>query len=104
MAGGDLTVCPTDGKRIAKASLYRHQIVHSAAVGENDCEICGKQFKTGYDLMKHTRYGPHSGNSFTCEECSKSSTRKATLTKQIQRQKIHLMHPTALECYENRTS
>ena len=42
MAGGDLTVCPTDGKRIAKASLYRHQIVHSAVVGENDCEIFGK--------------------------------------------------------------
>ena len=81
--GGDLTVCPIDGKLLSTASLYRHQIFHSEVVGEHNCKICGKKFKSSYDLKKHVQYGPHSGKSFQCEQCSKSFSRKENLAKHL---------------------
>ena len=56
MAGGEGVLCPSDGKKLRKASLYRHQL----------------------HLYKHVQYGPYSGKKFTCEECSKSFPRKET--------------------------
>ena len=88
MAGGEGVLCPSDGKKLSKASLYRHQLSHNAKAGQNECEICKKTFKSSYDLNKHVQYGPHSGKTFTCEECSKSFPRKETLTRHVQSRDI----------------